>query len=88
MKYKLYKLLVILIYIVKPKFIIFDEPLVEVDILTLEQVAAIFKDMKKECIILFSTHIPNIAFKISDEVLYLNNENLIEINDDFKIRLI
>ncbi|WP_143318274.1 ATP-binding cassette domain-containing protein [Clostridium sp. HBUAS56017] len=79
-----YKLLLILIVIIKPKFLILDEPLVEVDILTLEQISDIFKELKKECIILFSTHIPNIAFKISDKVLYLNKDSLIEIDKKFE----
>lgn len=79
-----YKLLLILIFIVKPKILILDEPLVEVDILTLEQISDIFKELKKNSLIIFSTHIPNIAFKISNKILYLTTNNLIEVENEFE----
>ncbi|MDS1005224.1 ABC transporter ATP-binding protein [Clostridium sporogenes] len=78
-----YKLLIILIKLTNPKILILDEPLNEVDIITLEKVRNLFYNMKKDRIIIFSTHIPDMAFKLSDTILYLTHNKLIEKENCF-----
>lgn len=78
-----YKILIILIILLKPKILILDEPFIDIDLITLKKVKAIFKKMKVNSIIIFSTHIPNIALELSDKILYLTQKDLIEISNNF-----
>ncbi|AJA49817.1 ABC-type multidrug transport system, ATPase component [Clostridium pasteurianum DSM 525 = ATCC 6013] len=78
-----YKLLIIIILISKPKVLILDEPLVDIDIITIENISQIFHNIK-DSIIIFSTHISNIAFKLSDEILYLTQNGIINVTNNFK----
>jgi ABC-2 type transport system ATP-binding protein len=79
-----YKLLIILIILIKPKILVLDEPLIDVDFITLETVANIFSIIKEQSIIILSTHVANIAFKLSDKILYLTPNELIEVDNHFE----
>jgi ABC-type multidrug transport system ATPase subunit len=78
-----FKLIIILIILINPKVLILDEPFTDVDLITIEKVKKIFYRIKINSLIIFSTHLPNIAFKLSNKILYLTNKRLIEINNNF-----
>ncbi|NLL30245.1 MAG: ATP-binding cassette domain-containing protein [Clostridiales bacterium] len=74
-----YKLILILIVIINPKILIMDEPFADIDILTIQIVKEFFDNYKKNKIVIFSTHLISIASKLSDKILYLSENNLIEL---------
>lgn len=78
-----YKLLIIIMTLMKPQVLILDEPFIDLDLITLEKVRTIFCKLKMDSIIIFSTHIPNIAFKLSDKILFLKNDKLIDQDNNF-----
>lgn len=59
-----------------PKVILLDEPLTSLDIVVQEEMKNLLKDLKKNHIIIFSTHILEIAMDLCDEIVILNNKNL------------
>lgn len=79
-----YKLLLMLVILTNPEILILDEPLIEVDLVTLENIRPFFEEFKKNHIIIFTTHVPNIAFKLSDKILYLTPESLIGVENKFE----
>ncbi len=62
-----------------PKVILLDEPLTSLDIVVQEEMKNLLKELKKDHIIIFSTHILEIALDLCDEIIILNNKNLEKI---------
>jgi ABC-2 type transport system ATP-binding protein len=59
-----------------PKVILLDEPLTSLDIVVQEEMKKLLKSLKKDHIIIFSTHILEIALDLCDEIVILNKKNL------------
>ena len=59
-----------------PKIILLDEPLTSLDIVVQEEMKKLFKDYKEDHIIIFSTHILELAVDLCDEIVILNNKQL------------
>ncbi len=59
-----------------PKVILLDEPLTSLDIVVQEDMKKMFKDIKKDHIIIFSTHILELATDLCDEIVIINNREL------------
>jgi len=59
-----------------PKVILLDEPLTSLDIVAQEEMKKILKSLKEDHIIIFSTHILELALDLCDEIVVLNNKNL------------
>ena len=59
-----------------PKVILLDEPLTSLDIVVQEDMKKLFKSIKKDHIIIFSTHILELATDLCDEIVILNNKEL------------
>ena len=59
-----------------PKIILLDEPLTSLDIVVQEEMKKLFKDYKENHIIIFSTHILELAVDLCDEIVILNNKQL------------
>ena len=70
------KLQILMCIISKPKIILLDEPLTSIDVIVAKEIKDIFKSLKKEHIIIFSTHILELATSICNEIVILNNKNL------------
>jgi len=71
----------ILIHIIaNPKVILLDEPLTSLDIIVQEEMKSLLKKMKKDHIIIFSTHILELAMDLCDELVILSHKKL-EIMD-------
>ena len=59
-----------------PKIILLDEPLTSLDVVVQEEMKKLLKSIKKDHILIFSTHILEIALDLCDEIVILNNKNL------------
>ena len=59
-----------------PKVILLDEPLTSLDIVVQEDMKNLLKDIKKDHIIIFSTHILELALDLCDEIVILNNKRI------------
>lgn len=63
-------------FIANNKILLLDEPLTSLDIVVQEDMKKLFKKMKKDHIIIFSTHILELALDLCDEIIILNNQKL------------
>ena len=67
----------LLIHIVSnPKVILSDEPLTSLDIVVQDEMKNLLRELKKDHIIIFSTHILELALDLCDEITILNNKSL------------
>ena len=62
--------------IANPKVILLDAPLTSLDIVVQEEMKNLLKGLKKDHIIIFSTHILELAVDLCDEIVVLNNKQL------------
>ncbi len=58
--------------IANPSILLFDEPLTSLDIVVQEEMKQMLKSIKKDHIIIFSTHIMELALDLFDEIVILN----------------
>jgi ABC-2 type transport system ATP-binding protein len=70
------KLAMLAIYIQDPKIILLDEPLTAVDVISGQEIKKFIRELKKDHIIILSTHMMDLAKDISDEIIILNNGKL------------
>ena len=59
--------------ILKPNVLLLDEPLTSLDVIVQEEMKDILKDLKSDQIIIFSTHIMELALSLCDEIVILSN---------------
>lgn len=62
--------------ILKPNVLLLDEPLTSLDVVVQEEMKDILKDLKSDQIIIFSTHIMELALSLCDEIVLLSNGTL------------
>ena len=80
--------------IANPSILLFDEPLTSLDIVVQEEMKQMLKSIKKDHIIIFSTHIMELALDLCDEIVILNKGVLEKIdknnldNGKFKDKII
>ena len=65
-----------------PNVLLFDEPLTSLDIVVQEEMKQMLKEIKKDHIIIFSTHIMELALDLCDEIVILNKGVLEEVNKE------
>ena len=70
------KLQMLMFLILKPKVILMDEPLTSLDVVIQLQMKRIIRDIHKDHIIIFSTHILQLAKDICDKIVLLHNKSL------------
>lgn len=75
--------------IAHPKVLLLDEPLTSLDVVVAEEMKEILRQMKKDSILILSTHIMELALDLCDEIVVLNHGLLQEIpetedEDEFK----
>ena len=68
--------------IANPKILLLDEPLTSFDVVVAEEMKTILKAIKKDHILIFSTHIMELALDLCDEIVILNNGTLKEVKKD------
>lgn len=64
----------------KPPVILLDEPLTSLDVVVALEIKKLLREMKDEHIILFSTHILQLATDLCDEIIILNDGRLEQID--------
>ena len=80
--------------IANPNVLLFDEPLTSFDVVVAEEMKQMLKEIKKNHVIIFSTHIMELALDLCDEIVILNKGILEEIdknnldNEQFKKKII
>ena len=84
-----------LVYIIaSPSILLLDEPLTSFDVVVAEEMKELLKKLKKDHILIFSTHIMELALDLCDEIVVLNNGILESIdksnlnNEKFKEKII
>lgn len=59
-----------------PNILLLDEPLTSLDVVVAEEMKELLKGIKKDRIIIFSTHIMDLALDLCDEIVLLHNGEL------------
>ena len=70
------KIQILISIIANPKVILLDEPLTSLDIVVQEDMKKLLKSLKEDHIIIFSTHILELAMDLCDEIVILSNKKL------------
>ena len=66
--------------IASPNLLLLDEPLTSFDVVVAEEMKQMLKDIKNNHIIIFSTHIMELALDLCDEIVILNKGLLEKID--------
>lgn len=81
-------------FIASPSVLLLDEPLTSFDVVVSEEIKEMLRKIKKDHIIIFSTHILELALDLCDEIVILNHGTLEEVdkkdldNKKFKEKII
>ena len=67
------KLQMLMFVITSPPVILLDEPLTSLDVVVALEIKRLLRDMRKDHIIIFSTHILQLARDLCDEIVILND---------------
>ena len=70
------KMQILINVIAHPRVILLDEPLTSLDVVVQDEMKKLIKSLKNKHIIIFSTHILEIAMDLCDEIIILNNGKL------------
>lgn len=76
------KIQMLLFIITRPPLILLDEPLTSFDVVVALEIKKLLREMKQDHIIIFSTHILQLAADLCDELVILNQGVLQEIPAD------
>ena len=71
-------------FIANPTVLLLDEPLTSFDVVVADEMKELLRQMKKDHIIIFSTHIMELALDLCDEIVILNNGVLTEVSQEGK----
>ncbi len=74
------KLQMLCFIISKPPIILLDEPLTSLDVVVSHEIKKLLLEMKHDHIILFSTHILQLATDLCDEIVVLNDGKLDQVD--------
>ena len=66
--------------IARPNILLLDEPLTSLDVIVAEEMKQLLRSIKKDRIIIFSTHIMDLALDLCDEIVLLSRGELEIIN--------
>ncbi len=69
-------------FIAKPGILLLDEPLTSFDVVIAEEMKQLLRQMKGDHIIIFSTHIMELALELCDKIVVLNNGVLEKVERD------
>lgn len=80
--------------IAEPNILLLDEPLTSLDVVVAEEMKELLRSVKKDRIIIFSTHIMDLALDLCDEIVLLTGGELEKVDkenlgsSDFKEKII
>ena len=78
------KVQMMMFLILKPRVILMDEPLNSLDVVVQKEMKDLIKSIKHDHIIIFSTHILDLAKDISDEIVLLHKGQIEEVDREIK----
>ena len=78
------KLQMMMFLITKPKVILMDEPLNSLDVVVQKEMKDLIKSIKDDHIIIFSTHILDLAKNMADEIVLLHKGKISEVDREIK----
>lgn len=70
------KMQILINIIAHPKVILLDEPLTSLDVVVQDEMKKLLRSLKNDHIIIFSTHILEIAMDLCEKIVILNNKKL------------
>lgn len=73
------KIQMLLFLLIKPAVILLDEPMTSFDVIVASEMKQLLRNLKKDHILIFSTHILQLAADLCDELILLNHGNLTRI---------
>lgn len=76
------KIEMLLFLIARPEVILLDEPLTSLDVVVALEMKKLLREIREDHIIIFSTHILQLALDICDEVVVLNDGRLSMLNHE------
>lgn len=76
------KLQMLMFVLLKPNIILMDEPLTSLDVVVQLQIKKLLKSMESDHIILFSTHILQLATDLCDQLVILSDGKLYKLPDE------
>ncbi|WP_054252401.1 ABC transporter ATP-binding protein [Neofamilia massiliensis] len=76
------KLQMLMFLLIKPNVILMDEPLTSLDVVVQLQIKKLLKAMENDHIILFSTHILQLATDLCDQLVILSDGKLYKLPDE------
>ncbi|HSP47575.1 MAG TPA: ABC transporter ATP-binding protein [Clostridiaceae bacterium] len=76
------KIEMLLFLIARPQVILLDEPLTSLDVVVALEMKKLLREIREDHIIIFSTHILQLALDICDEVVVLNEGRLSMLNHE------
>ena len=88
------KIQILMFLILKPKILLLDEPLTSFDVIVSAEIKEILKELRDDHIIIFSTHILELATTLCDEIVVINNKKLEQVDSsiihtsDFEDRIV
>ncbi|MFR2534457.1 MAG: ATP-binding cassette domain-containing protein [Clostridia bacterium] len=68
--------------IASPAILLLDEPLTSFDVVVAEEMKQMLKNIKQDHILIFSTHIMELALDLCDEIVILNQGRLEKVNKE------
>lgn len=68
--------------IANPKLLLLDEPLTSLDVVMAEEMKQVLKSIKKNHVLIFSTHIMELAVSLCDEIVILNKGSLTKVQKE------
>lgn len=77
------KIQMIMFLILKPRIILMDEPLTSLDVVVSLQMKKIIREIHKDHIMVFSTHILQLAKDICDKIVLLSEKKLSGLDDSY-----
>lgn len=75
------KLQMLMFLILRPKIILMDEPLTSLDVVVQLEMKKIIRSIKEDHIIIFSTHILQLAQDLCDRIILLHGKNLHDVEE-------
>ncbi|WP_342556182.1 ABC transporter ATP-binding protein [Paenibacillus sp. FSL R7-0652] len=76
------KIQMLLFLLIKPAVILLDEPMTSFDVIVASEMKQLLRNLKKDHILIFSTHILQLAADLCDELILLNHGNLTRISSE------
>lgn len=73
------KIQILMNVVSNPRIILLDEPLTSLDIVVQEDMKKLLKELKKDHIIILSTHILELALDLCDEIIILSNHTMKQV---------